>query len=190
MYKSGKMETEKVEKRVNKASKIKDLRDYHKPVFEVVGGNPLYCPKMFYTPSGKSEKYISFFPSELQQGRDIYTEMVDRDYNSEDPSRTLYRWDYNMFWETDYEMTDSQPPRYLIPVSELKKVNTFTSREPQPNPSKKDKVTTLFSNQEADLLEDCPLEKITLRDIAALISWQPVSNKKFLNDLIKSVPKR
>lgn len=184
------MEAENVEKKVDRIAKIKDLKTYHKPVFDVVGGNPLYCPKMFYTPSGKSELHVSFFTSELQRGQDIYTEMVDREYNSEDATRTLYRWDYNLYWESDYEKTSSNPVRYLVPVSELKKVNTFTTRVDSQSPVKQDKTPTLFHEEFIDDKPDCSLENISLRDLAALISWQPVSNKKFLNDIIKSTPKK
>ena len=190
MCKSKKMDTENVEKKVDRVAKIKELRNHHKPVFDVVGGNPLYCPKMFYTPSGKGEQYVSFFTSELQRGQDIYTEMVDREYNSEDPKRTLYRWDYNMYWESDYEKTTSNPVRYLVPVSELKKVNTFTPRVVTPEVVKEEKMPTLFDETGYNDLEDCSLDDITVRDLVAIIAWQPCSNKKFLNELIRSLPKR
>ena len=175
------MNAENVEKKVDRVAKIKELRNHHKPVFDAVGGNPLYCPKMFYTPSGKSERYVSFFTSELQRGQDIYTEMVDRDYNSEDPSRTLYRWEYNMYWETDYEKTASNPIRFLIPVSELKKVNAFKA-ESAP--------VRLAKSEETLDREDLELSDLTIRDLIAILWKQPVSNKKFINDLVKSNSKQ
>ena len=189
MRKSNKMDAKNVEPRVDRAFKIKKLLDHHKPMFDMVGGNPLFCPKMFYTPSGKSELYVSFFPSELSKGQDIYTEKVDRDFNSEDPTRTLYRLDYNMYWENEYEKTTSTPVRYLVPVSELKKVNAFI--DPRNQKAEQPVRFKSADTEPEDLeLDDCPLEDITIRDLAALISWQPVSNRKFLNDLIKSTPRK
>ena len=174
-----------VEKKVDKVAKIKELKQFHQPVFDAVGGNPLYCPKMFYTPSGKSEPYVSFFISELQRGQDIYTEMVDRDFNSEDPSRTLYRWDYNTFWESEYEKTSSAPVRYLIPVSQLNKVNVFSRAKA---PEKKE--ISLRAPEKTVEQEDFPLDEMSLLDLAAILWREPVSNKKSLNDLIKQTFKR
>ena len=171
------MDTENVEKKVDRIAKIKELRSYHKPVFDAVGGNPLYAPKMFYTPSGKSEQHVSFFTSELQRGQDIYTEMVDRDYNSEDSSRTLYRWEYNMYWESDYEKTTSNPVRYLVPVSELKKVNVFSKESIEP---------MIKLNDKSVMQEDMSWDQLSIRDIMAILWKQPVSSKKFINDLVKS----
>ena len=39
--------------------------------------------------------FISFFPSELQKGKDIYTEFVSIDYESEDPKTDhVYYWQH------------------------------------------------------------------------------------------------
>ena len=90
----------------------------------------LYIPKMAYRPSGKDELYVSFFPSELKKGRDIYTEFVSIDYDSEDPKRTLYMWEHNKHWEEEYELITSSNgfERHIIPVAELKVINDVNSR--------------------------------------------------------------
>ena len=85
---------------------------------------------MAYRPSGKDELHVSFFPSELLKGKDIYTEFVSIDYESEDPKRTLYLWEYNKHWEEEYELIQSSSgfQRHIIPVAELKVVNDINSR--------------------------------------------------------------
>ena len=90
----------------------------------------LYIPKMAYRPSGKDELYVSFFPSELEKDKDVYTEFVSIDYDSEDPKRTLYLHKHNPHWKEEYELITSSSgfQRHLIPVSELKIINDVTSR--------------------------------------------------------------
>ena len=76
---------------VERKEKVAKLREEHEDYFQTTGDiNALYIPKMAYRPSGKDELYVSFFPSEFQKGKDIYTEFVSIEYNSEDPKRTLY----------------------------------------------------------------------------------------------------
>jgi hypothetical protein len=73
--------------------------------------------------------------------------------------------------------------RYLIPVSELIKVTA----EPKKTEPTKTEVEGLFPDfdgiMDADL--DAPLSSLTVRDLAAILLQKPVSNKKWLNDLIK-----
>ena len=109
-------------------AKIKDLFKEHEAFFK--NKDPLYIPKMAYRPSGKDDLHVSFFPSELQKGKEIYTEFVSIAYDSEDPKRTLYLWKYNANWEKDYELVKSNSgfERHLVPVSELKVINDMSSR--------------------------------------------------------------
>ena len=106
--------------------KVAELRREHKDLDTDV----LYIPTMAYRPSGKDELYVSFFPSELKKGKDIYTEFVSIDYDSEDPKRTLYMWKYNSHWEEEYELITSSNgfERHIIPVAELKVINDINSR--------------------------------------------------------------
>lgn len=112
-------------------SKVNLLRAEHQDYFEASATpDALFIPKMAYRPPGKDDLYISFFPSELQKGQDIYTEFVSIDYESEDPKRTLYLLKYNPYWKEEYELTTSNAgfERYLIPVNELKVINDASNR--------------------------------------------------------------
>ena len=111
--------------------KVSKLREEHQPYFNsIVEKHALYIPKMAYRPTGKDELYVSFFPSELEKGKDIYTEFVSIQYESEDPKRTLYLVKHNPHWKEEYELITSNSgfERHLIPVSELKPMNDVTSR--------------------------------------------------------------
>ena len=67
-------------------AKVQELREEHEDYFQKMGIiNAIYIPKMAYRPSGKDELHVSFFPSELQKGRDIFTEFVSIEFDSEDP---------------------------------------------------------------------------------------------------------
>tara|TARA_Y100001973_G_C4971832_1_gene220003 strand:+ start:69 stop:533 length:465 start_codon:yes stop_codon:yes gene_type:complete len=118
-------------------AKVQELRKEHEDYFQTVGNiNALYIPKMAYRPSGKDELHVSFFPSELQKNRDIYTEFVSIEYDSEDPKRTLYLLEHNPTWDQEYEIVTSSSgfERHIVPVSNLKVINDVTDRN-------KDKVS-------------------------------------------------
>ncbi len=95
---------------------------------------PAYIPKMAYRPAGKDDLHVTFFPSELENNMDIYTEFVSIEYKSEDPKRTLYLLKYNPHWKEEYEMITSNSgfQRHMVPVSELKVISDITHREGLP----------------------------------------------------------
>ena len=116
-------------------AKVQKLREEHEDYFQTTGIiNALYIPKMAYRPQGKDELHVSFFPSELQKGRDVYTEFVSIDYDSEDPKRTLYLLKHNAHWAEEYEIVTSSSgfERHIVPVSELKVINDVTDRSTPP----------------------------------------------------------
>jgi len=111
--------------------KVKELQKEHDGYFNTINmSDSVYIPKMAYRPTGKDELYVSFFPSELDKGNNIYTEFVSIDYESEDPKRTLYLWEHNKHWEEEYELVESSSgfQRHIIPVGELKVINDVNSR--------------------------------------------------------------
>jgi hypothetical protein len=160
--------------------KISLLREKHQPSFDRLGvPNALFFPKMAYRPSGKDELYVSFFESELKRAEDIYTEAVSRDYISESDNRELWLWRYNPHWQSEYETTEANAlghVRYLVPVSELTKIPD--------TPVVVDKFASLESS-----LGDLPFSEMTIKDFAAIMSWKPVSEKAWLNELINSIKK-
>ena len=131
-------------------AKVKELRIEHENYFQTIGNiNALYIPKMAYRPSGKDELHVSFFPSELQKGRDIFTEFVSIEYDSEDPKRTLYLLKHNAHWAEEYEKVTSSSgfERHIVPVSELKVINDVTDR------SKVKETVSLTNPDERDVVD-------------------------------------
>ena len=161
---------------LNKREKIELLREKHVELFKQEKiSKPKFIPKMCYKYMG--ELIISFFPSEIRGGQDIYTEFVSRDYESEDPDRRLWKWIYNAEYDTEYRKSDPHPMtgdrRYLIPVDELIEIKKSDSED-------------LFTENLITGGEDVPYSAMTLRDYAAIQWKKPVSHKAWLNDLIRN----
>ena len=113
-----------------RSNKIKELSKEHLDYLSKVKNKYVFIPKMAYRPSGKDEKFITFFPSEMENECDIYTEFVSKLYESEDPKRTLYLLKHNSFWKEEYELNTSKSgfTTHLVPVSELKVINDIRTR--------------------------------------------------------------
>jgi len=161
---------------------------------------PLYIPKSAYVPREKTEKFVSFFPSELIKQKDIYTEFVSYDLTPEDPNRTLYRLRYNPYFVEEYEKTEGASFRYLVPVKELEvieiknpEVNEFENEFPSFTTIKQISLTEDLFPEESEKLtkneeeneEDELMKNMTIRDFAAIMWNSPISNKQWLNKLIK-----
>ena len=113
-------------------AKVKELLEEHMDYFNANSiSNPAYIPKMAYRPSGKDELHVSFFPSELENNTDIYTEFVSIDYDTEDPKRTLYFLKHNPHWKEEYELVTSNSgfERHIVPVGELKVKSDVTDKQ-------------------------------------------------------------
>lgn len=170
---------------VNRKEKTLELFQEHAYKFELLDiGDPLFIPKCAYKPYGGSEHVIGFFLNEIKRGEDIYTEFASIELEPEDPNRTLYKWRYNPHYATEYATTEPNAKgdvRYLVPVAELIKIE-ITKEDLIP------KQQELFPDFDEimDPNTDAPLSSLTIRDLAAIMLKKPVSQKKWLNDLIKS----
>lgn len=169
-----------------KKKKIQELFEYHIPTLMKQPGliEPIFIPKMAYKPAGKDEKHVTFFASEIEKAehfetpKDIFIEFISNEYNSEDPKRTLYKWRFNPHWRTEYDTipaTDTIQERYMIPVAELRIINKVEQKQEEPK-----KISMEF-----ELVDDAPFNMLTIRDLAAIMLKKPVSQKQWLNDLIK-----
>ena len=151
-------------------AKVEELREEHWDYFNKNGLDPLYIPKMAYRPSGKDELYISFFPSELEKGQNIYTEFVSINYESEDPKRTLYLHKHNPNWKSEYELVTSNSgfERHLVPVSKLQIINDITNR-------KGEDIKSIFELDDLPNPDDTPQLIEVLTRIA--IALEKIANK-------------
>lgn len=166
-----------VDKPEDKREKLKKLREFHQSTLDKLGASDaLFIPKMAYRPYGKTDLHCGFFASELQKGEDIFTEFVSKDLVPEDPARRLYRWKHNPHFAEEYDTTEPTAGtghvRYLIPVEELTMIKV-----------EEDESTSDFDLPDPN--QDLPIDQMTIRDLAAILLKQPVSQKKWLNELIK-----
>lgn len=171
-------------KPTDRREKLAKMREYHQPYFDAAGVPKAYFyPKLAYRPEGKDELHLGFFPSEMEKATDIYVEFASNRYEPEDPERNLYVWKYNPHYEEEYDKTEPGANgawRYLIPLAELKKIDkSILAPKTQESKTIAD-VNVNIGDPELD----CPLNAMTVRDLAAILLRKPVSQKKWLNEIV------
>lgn len=142
----------------------------------------------------KDQSCVVLYKTELSKG-DVYLELVDTTLN---PSfdRTLYRYVFNKFWDSEYESVQGEPDKYYIPLEELHTIPKKTDVAPKgkirvyvpkttipvipsvPAGAKVDDVKSFL---------DAPMSSLTIRDYVAIIHRRPISKNKDLNDLLKQI---
>lgn len=183
----------KTSKMSSKKSKIAELRKKHEPLFKKEGDEKAtFVPKWAYNEHSVGEKIIAFFPSEIKGGKDIYTEFVSQDYVPEDPERTLYKWEFNPHYEDEYSKSDPHPTtgdcRIYIPVNELINVAELHLESPEEVQKVEQNAEEAFPLM--DPKRDAPIKELTIKDKCAIDWRRPVSDKPWLNELIKEEFKR
>ena len=159
-----------------------ELKQYQQKVFDGLDiTDPAYIPKMAHHVKDLEGIYMGFFKSELDHGKDVFTECISMQMESEDPNRTLYRIKFNPFFEEEYATSEPMSNghvRYYIPLDELEVVGIHGKLKDTL------KVENDFNLPNANV--DLPLDQMTMRDVAALLLKTPVSEKKWLNEIINN----
>ena len=172
----------------DKKENLKKIKEFHKTTIDKLGVTDYsLLPKLAYRPSGKTDIYISFFLNEINKGHDIYVEFSDRNNVPEDPERTLYLWKFNPHFEEEYEKTEPSSTgqhRYLVPVEELKVIMKY-SPEASITTEKEVKLKPALDFSLPNPETDPPINEMTIRDLAAIMLNKPISNKEWLNHIIK-----
>jgi hypothetical protein len=171
----------------DKKENLKKLKEFHKATMIELGVSDYsLIPKLAYRPSGKTDLHVSFFYSEISKGQDVYLEFTDRNNVPEDPDRTLYLWRFNPHFEEEYEKTDPTTGtghiRYLVPVDEFKVIKKYSLDAVLQKETKTPIADFSLPNPDTDP----PINEMTIRDIAAIMLGKPVSNKEWLNQIIKN----
>jgi len=169
--------------------KVDKLKEFQLPLLKAIGAeNKLYSPKMAYN-WGDSGICMGFYKSELESG-DIYAEKIDINVDSEDSSRTLYKIKKNSYYNDEYSSkpkSAKEDRKWFIPVEEMEIVSRDIlkvkpkSAKIQTVETNKDDVYNLQSNN------DLPMSEMTMKDFLAIMTKSPISNKSWLNELIKSI---
>ena len=163
-----------------KKENYKKLREFHEATFKALGvPDAFFLGKLAYKEKGEQapdEKIVALFASEMTKG-DVYIEFADSENIPQDPDRRLYKWRYNPNYHEEYvSMKSGESLRYLIPVSELILI--------QNNPAEAEKAQENVESALDDAM-DILLKEASIRDLAAILWRRPVSNKQWVNDLIK-----
>lgn len=151
----------------------------------------------FYS-KATNEEVISLFPSELKNEDGIYLEFTSDQLIPSTEERDLYYLPYNEYWAEEYAtnayIEKIQEYTYLVPVNLLTKVDKTIKKNPskilKSNTPKDENQTSLFdSNFLIDFDEDLMFNQMTVRDFAAILWKQPVSQREWLNELIRKTSK-
>lgn len=157
---------------------------------------PYHVQKVCYKPKDKIERIIRMFPSELTRG-DVYIELVDFEYNPLFTPRRLYKLTHRGDYAAVYESVEGASGQsFIVPFSALSLVvdlgavvpstpapwdtPRFTSStEPTPSELK-------FDSEEEEIGEvDAHYNTMTIRDYYCIMQNVPLSQKSWLNNLIK-----
>lgn len=174
---------------------------YHEPAFTLLDVDPAtqFYPKVPFM--WNEEPHISLFERELSKDY-FYTELVTEDYTPKDLKRILYKFRGSSECINEYfgkkEMGNfGEYTRYFVPLQDFEKISldifleepTPSIQVPKINIESISKPIVFEETYDDDDETDALMSKLTIRDHAA-IQWKlPVSNKKWLNNLIKQVNK-
>ena len=191
-----KQQTEKLSPGERK-KRLAEIYEYHEPIFSMLGvSESSFYPKVKF--KWNDEFHISLYERELTKNP-FYIEVINDDYSPEDPNRTLYMFrgnqhSINEYFEKKNTNEFGEYSRYFVPLSDFEKVDIQSSITPQVKQTlftgpKLSPMVLDIEDEVSDEEEDALMSKLTIRDHAA-IQWKlPVSNKKWLNNLIKKINK-
>ncbi len=176
--------------------RVNESRQYHKDLIERLGINQsdFNIKAPWTNKSGK--EFVLLFESEFLRDKGFYFELIDSNLNFYQ-SRQVYKVSTNTSFKDEFETWGNDPDKlkYLVPIEEIRpvdvqsvvisKASAVLSSEEILNQNKQ-KTFSSFSNN-AVPLQDAPYSEMTLKDHFAITHKQPVSDKKWLNDLIKSL---
>lgn len=185
-----------------KKKHIKEITTEYLPfwqnLFNHMGiSSPRFGSKLCYMGKEFGEERVEcvrFWASELSSNQDFYIEMFDWDQENYDrKNRKLYRLVNNPNWKLNtkkyVEVETSVEGRntYAVRLSDLELVNST------PVTSAYADVITIEEESEEDLFpgmysekEDSHFSAMTMRDYYCVKQNVPMSNKEWLNDLIKT----
>lgn len=180
--------------KLERASALTALKQRNEQNFRNLGLlTPNFTIKFAYTPKHREDLVVSMFPSEMESKEDVYLELTDGNNYPIHDEPVLYRMRHNPFYKQgEYEVIPPDPSRnknaetYLIPVAELEIVAGSKTKDLKV-PEKSISTANLEKLSTSLEKEDAHYSEITIRDIAAIFLKAPVSNKKWLNNLINSV---
>jgi hypothetical protein len=163
---------------------LEKLRVFHQETFNKLNlKNPILIGKMAYKPKELNTKHCAFFYSELKNTEDIYLEFTNRFCEPETEDRSLYVLKHNPHFGEEY--AKSEKGMFLVPIDELILVKKYNLNEVN-------NIQTVDSQSFIDFTlpdpkNDPAIGEMTIRDFAAIMLKAPISNKSWINDIIKQI---
>lgn len=157
---------------------------------------PYHVQKVCYKPKDKIERIIRMFPSELTRG-DVYIELVDFEYTPLYTPRRLYKLTHRGDFNTAYESIEgASGMSFIVPFSALNLVVDLGAAIPStPAPWDTPRLSSsteavpselTFDSEEQEIGDvDAHYNTMTLRDYYCITQNVPLSQKSWLNNLIK-----
>lgn len=156
-----------------KKERIKVLRLYHTALLQQYN-----VPDADFTVKSKftnnSAHVIGVFPSEFKKAGGLYFEFVDKELSPVDPERKVWKLNPVENYEHTYMLLQSGS--YAVPIDELEEVVVKRVHQPLPE-------FNLSSISPGEKTDD-HFSKMTIRDLAAILWQEPVSDKDWLNSLV------
>lgn len=161
-----------------KKGKLDAIRNHHLDLIKNLGISPydFNMKKAFY--DNRGVQVVGIFASEFLKEKGFFFELISSDLDPIDPQRKVYRVPYCASFEEEYELNPKNS--YNVPLEELRVVNDKAPAVVAPSSVPAPTATPRWNN------DDAPYSDLTIRDYYAIQSGKPVSNKSWLNDLIKS----
>lgn len=168
---------------------VEEMRNQHALAFEMLGiTNPYFYPKAAF--KWKDGLYVSLYEKELT-AENFFTELTDNFYNPLDPEkRSLYRLKGNPDYLNEYyRKSEETYDRWFVPIEELEEINltslALKSTSTSDHTILDEKPPFEMDEEDSPEPKDAPMSKMTMKDHCA-IEWRlPVSDKQWLNDLIR-----
>jgi len=192
--------TTTTKQKLERSTAVAALKQRNEDNFRKLGLlTPNFTIKFAYIPKHREDMVVSMFPSEMESGEDIYMELTDGNNYPIHEQPVLYKLRHNPFYKQgEYEIIPPDPSRnknaetYLIPISELEIVAgaVSTAIVEQKSTPKKPLISTNILSDDGGYQkekEDAHYSELTIRDLVAILCKHPVSNKKWLNNLINNI---
>ena len=194
------MTTQQVRQKLDRGVALNTLKQRNEQNFKKLGlMNPHFNIKFAYIPKHREDMVVSMFPSEMDYADGIYLELTNGENYPMYDEPVLYKLRHNPFYKQgEYEIIPADPSRnknaetYLVPISELELVagnpkpgfleTLIVKKSPFSDIKLDKKPIETFSEG-----EDNHYSELTVRDLAAIFLKTPVSNKKWLNQVINNL---
>jgi hypothetical protein len=187
------------EKSVYRQIKLKEMHDFNKDFMDdLVLIKKDFNMKFPFMRDGVM--VVGLFDNEFRRPKGFYFELIDSDLEPIDSTRPIYRVPYNEFYADEFEMDERS--KFLVPVDQLKKINrqaaaiqkelviVESDRDIKENKYIPPKPPLPFSAAPQEpvvpKLEDAPYSEMTIRDYIAIHTGRPISNKAWLNEIVKT----